>query len=1552
MFSAGAVSGVRARKPLSAGTTSSTAAAAVAILPPNVNSKPHGKLTVRFGEFHDSSGSGLRWNSAKVYVSVDLQLFWWGQPTTASGTTSTTLHWEQGNNRQNRASETVYEVRTNPELFRRYLKSCEPVRVRLISTRTQTLIGTAQVAIPGKFTNLRESGDHPVTALARGEVLSVRGFCLGELCLELTLHFDRKGADSATTVTSRSTAEEEKENTKMLLVESNPIRGPVMPALAVEGKPAPLHESSQRTQATAERVNAKKRFHTLDPTARQKILDYLTGRPIDGDDGCSSELSALSEICSISPAESMLEALARYDRTVEPDKHSYLRTVDCVRVLVESLKFTRAGQKEIQHRARRQELAMYGASFVVRMKLTEAGSKTATVPPPITRLKFCSTAASETEVTFDVQPQLARLCLPELSNGRHGEACFEFAVHLNVGSFYKARLFYLGSAQITLQELITGRLACYKRCPIRLASDDILLGTLTVRLELGKRGLHFGPDLIDAVLVDGGNVTLEEDEGEEESEAGEERSVTPEAANSPCAAPALLHCARRHRSPVCFDRCHHEKASAIDHFSCRMMMCKAAVAACPGDNQSPPETRDGSAGDQHSSVNGANQENSQATRNGAEQGNASDGQGSGEQQQQPKPMETDGSSPGGEQPKLLHGLLYLGQLKERAQPPEQHFLVCHPFWSEEPSTLTSELCQPEGDFNYLRTFPVLPNNEFLERVRNQHMRVELWQKAPGEGEKLVGLARLPLHQFYIAFRDAQLSEHLAHARLPVISIDGWTSISSPLAAEPCGQLQAVLAIGTESQIDLFRTSRQLPLHTSGDVPRTYPRSVINPSIDGNGYTTRSLQGHKSIPSSCGGGCAKQPQTSEVANMLSAFIENLAQRLPISSERSTAPSFDNNNSLSAGTGGPEPPLSGSPHSQANRPQLRKTADLLDNLQKALAQRPSAATLDGMGMLAGLAAGRPTSLLGATTPADQTPPAAGTDETLAVNTAVPQPPSLSTHPPSTVVEHRTGQVTDEHSEPASSSEVSAGTDTEEHKLIRLSIEIERAVNLPKLTISKKYAKRHKARPSHSVPEALLLEPSAYATFEGHNLKLGSPNTVKSHEGIVYTTHVIERSCSPGWQKRFEVQLPSDLMTNDEKRFIVKVWRKAALSDAPKCRLLPAPMEDAVIGFCAIDLALLLSGLSSILGWYNIMDFSGRCNGQIKICIKPLEDVQPFKVTGEQQQLSNFRLPLSIDVDCEPSALGLDASCNTSLSRALKRKFTELEEITERLKARLFDVTGDDNDDGGEDDDGAIDPDDEFERDLNTVATEDDDEEEDDDESVDGCGGGGAGGRLPWSVGTGDGDQLGDTSNRKRNSQYPNGAMTRTTNTSSYSMCATDRSSLTGCSNRDSPRQATSSSIGKRAATATSQMQLEQLLQSHDIETLINPAILKNLLQPSIDSESTPELGVGEEEDAGTGPGTDADMQSDDSSSVRSPLGTVRNDSSAPTVGTDRVKQIAKALQRTTITDASRSSGDDGNVTMQETSGDDARRVDDRTSAAAATATRRREAPEGEPMKDVSK
>ena len=59
-----------------------------------------------------------------------------------------------------------------------------------------------------------------------------------------------------------------------------------------------------------------------------------------------------------------------------------------------------------------------------------------------------------------------------------------------------------------------------------------------------------------------------------------------------------------------------------------------------------------------------------------------------------------------------------------------------------------------------------------------------------------------------------------------------------------------------------------------------------------------------------------------------------------------------------------------------------------------------------------------------------------------------------------------------------------------------------------------------------------------------------------------------------------------------FIVKVWHQAGPT--------PDQASDRVLGFCSIDMGPLLAGFRSLNGWYNIMDFSGQCHGQIKVRI----------------------------------------------------------------------------------------------------------------------------------------------------------------------------------------------------------------------------------------------------------------------------------------------------------------------------------------------------------------
>lgn len=88
-------------------------------------------------------------------------------------------------------------------------------------------------------------------------------------------------------------------------------------------------------------------------------------------------------------------------------------------------------------------------------------------------------------------------------------------------------------------------------------------------------------------------------------------------------------------------------------------------------------------------------------------------------------------------------------------------------------------------------------------------------------------------------------------------------------------------------------------------------------------------------------------------------------------------------------------------------------------------------------------------------------------------------------------------------------------------------------------------------------------------------------------------------------------------------------------------------------------------------------------------PTDDIsceETNKNSSEETQLPNNLK------DLENGSYNVD---NIILSRTLKRKFTELEEISQRLKSRLLDVTADDT----------FDIDDEFENDLNTCPNEDD-------------------------------------------------------------------------------------------------------------------------------------------------------------------------------------------------------------------------------------------------------
>lgn len=98
-----------------------------------------------------------------------------------------------------------------------------------------------------------------------------------------------------------------------------------------------------------------------------------------------------------------------------------------------------------------------------------------------------------------------------------------------------------------------------------------------------------------------------------------------------------------------------------------------------------------------------------------------------------------------------------------------------------------------------------------------------------------------------------------------------------------------------------------------------------------------------------------------------------------------------------------------------------------------------------------------------------------------------------------------------------------------MFRVHIEIESALHLPSMAVhvNKKSGKRNRnaiptAKKTNSSNTSEIHQPSAYATFE-------AAASAANANLMVYATQIVESSCSPQWNKQFEVYLPVEFLQN---------------------------------------------------------------------------------------------------------------------------------------------------------------------------------------------------------------------------------------------------------------------------------------------------------------------------------------------------------------------------------------------------------------------------------------
>ncbi|NXT63263.1 C2CD3 protein, partial [Chaetops frenatus] len=141
-------------------------------------------------------------------------------------------------------------------------------------------------------------------------------------------------------------------------------------------------------------------------------------------------------------------------------------------------------------------------------------------------------------------------------------------------------------------------------------------------------------------------------------------------------------------------------------------------------------------------------------------------------------------------------------------------------------------------FNFSQVMPFSLTSKHLERLKNNVMIIEAWNKLGSPGcDKLLGLVKLPLHQFYISFKDPKVSHLLLQAQYPVVAVDGHVPVVDVFTGSTSGSLRVILAMGSAAQIVALQRLKtedgmvppvtQRPPHSLDHLP-TKPTMQLDP----------------------------------------------------------------------------------------------------------------------------------------------------------------------------------------------------------------------------------------------------------------------------------------------------------------------------------------------------------------------------------------------------------------------------------------------------------------------------------------------------------------------------------------------------------------------------------------------------------------------------------------------------------------------------------------------------------------------------------------------------
>jgi hypothetical protein len=105
-------------------------------------------------------------------------------------------------------------------------------------------------------------------------------------------------------------------------------------------------------------------------------------------------------------------------------------------------------------------------------------------------------------------------------------------------------------------------------------------------------------------------------------------------------------------------------------------------------------------------------------------------------------------------------------------------------------------------FHFTKTFEITLNTEFMHYAERGYVVYEIWDRYSSIHDELIGLVKLPLHPFFIAFQMPSSGSSLSPIQpYPIMSVHNYVPIHNPVTGTECGFLKILLAMGSEKQVN-------------------------------------------------------------------------------------------------------------------------------------------------------------------------------------------------------------------------------------------------------------------------------------------------------------------------------------------------------------------------------------------------------------------------------------------------------------------------------------------------------------------------------------------------------------------------------------------------------------------------------------------------------------------------------------------------------------------------------------------------------------------------------